>query len=91
LLKTDNFLEFLLEKAREKENRPEMLPNPLPTYNHDFSKYPERIRVSFGDGSTAIYDLRVEMPAPQIVESVKIIRKWKQGYVNQPARRRRRK
>ena len=87
-MKPDRLLDFLLEQ--EKASRPEMLPNPLPTYDHDFSKYPERIRVSFGDGSTAVYDLRVEQPAPQIVESVKIIRKWN-GYVNQPARRRRRK
>ena len=87
-MKPDRLLDFLLEQ--EKANRPEMLPNPLPTYDHEFSKYPDRIRVSFKDGSTAVYDLRVEMPAPQIVESVKIIRKWN-GYVNQPARRRRRK
>ena len=87
-MKPDRLLDFLLEQ--EKANRPEMLPNPLPTYDHEFSKYPERIRVSFSDGHTAVYDLRVEMPAPQIVESVKIIRKWN-GYVNQPARRRRRK
>ena len=87
-MKPDRLLDFLLEQ--EKANRPEMLPNPLPTYDHEFSKYPDRIRVSFDDGRTFVYDIRTEQPAPQIVESVKIIRKWN-GYVNQPARRRRRK
>ena len=87
-MKPDRLMDFLLEQ--EKANRPEMLPNPLPTYDYDFSKYPDRIRVSFADGRTFVYDIRTEQPAPQIVESVKIIRKWN-GYVNNPARRRRRK
>ncbi|MBO7709584.1 MAG: hypothetical protein J6S83_03890 [Lachnospiraceae bacterium] len=71
--------------------RPEPLAKVVPYYEHDFSERPEQIRVSFSDGSTAIYDLRTDQPAPVIIENIKIIRKWKQGYVNQPARRRRRK
>lgn len=69
--------------------RPEMMEKPLPVYAYETSIYPDQIRVSFRDGSTAVYDLRVEQPAPQIVESIRIIRKWKQGYVNKPMRRRR--
>ena len=71
--------------------RPEILPKPVPYYWFDFSVIPDQIRVSFSDGSTAVYDLRTDQPAPVIIENIKIIRKWKQGYVNQPARRRRKK
>ena len=75
----------------ETADRPTILPKPLPVYEHNFSEYPEMIRVSFSDGSTAVYELRVEQPAPVIIENIKIIRKWKTGYVNQPEIRRRRK
>lgn len=60
--------------------------------DHDeFSRHPGRVRLMFRDGSTAIYDLNVEQPAPVIIENIKIIRRMKQGYVNQPMRRRNRK
>lgn len=72
-----------------KYPRTRILTLAVPKYEHESSKYPEHIRVSFADGHTAVYDLRVDQPAPQIVESIKIIRRMKQGYVNQPARRRR--
>lgn len=72
-------------------NRPEMMDRAVPYYGHAWSKYPDQIRVSFEDGSTVIYEARMEQPAPVIVENIKIIRKWKSGYVNQPERRKRRK
>jgi len=72
-----------------KYPRKRILTLAVPKYEHESSKYPEQIRVSFADGHTAVYDLRVDQPAPQIVESIKIIRRMKQGYVNQPMRRRR--
>lgn len=72
-----------------KYPRKRILTLAVPKYEHESSKYPEHIRVSFADGHTAVYDLRVDQPAPQIVESIKIIRRMRQGYVNQPARRRR--
>ena len=78
-----------LERTLEALTRPEMLDKAVPTYEHDFSQYPDQIRVSFSDGHTAVYDLRVEQPHPVIVENIKIIRKWKQGYVNRPERRKR--
>lgn len=71
-------------------DRPEPLPEVVPYYDHEFSKHPDHIRVSFADGSTAVYDIRLDQPHPVIVENIRIIRKWKQGYVNKPARRRRR-
>ena len=75
-------------KVVEGEHDPEII-GIFSTYEHEFSRHPEKIRVSFKDGSTAVYDLRVDQPHPVIVETIKIIRKWKQGYVNQPQRRRR--
>ena len=79
-----------LKKRREQQARKRILPNPLPIYGAD-CEIPEAMRVSFSDGSTEIYDLRRNGPAQVIVENIKIIRKWKQEYVNQPARRRNKK
>ena len=70
--------------------RPTMLDKPAPMYETAYSKYPDRVRISFEDGTTAVYELRYDQPHPIILENVKIIRKWR-GYVNQPPRRRRRK
>ena len=68
--------------------RPEILPEPVTYYDTDYSMIPDRIRVSFNDGSTAVYELRRDQPSPVIMENIRIIRKWKNGYVNQPGRRR---
>ena len=70
--------------------RPEMLPEAVPYYEHDWSAHPDSVRISFSDGSTAIYDIRVEQPHPIILENVRIIRRMN-GYVYQPQRRRNRK
>lgn len=86
----ETFTEFLIRKEKEKERHPEMMPIPEPYYEHETSMYPESIRVSFRNGKTIIYDRRVEQPAPVFEENIRIIRKWKQGYVNQPKRRRNR-
>lgn len=75
-----------IEEAKERW-RPEMLPEPVPYYEYDWSEHPDSVRISFSDGSTAIYDIRVKQPHPIIMENVRIIRRMN-GYVNQPARRR---
>ena len=90
-MKQDGFIDYLLKQEKEREARPEMLPKPAPIYDRESSRLPDRLRASFEDGSTAVYELRIEQPAPVIIENIKIIRKWKQGYVNQPERRRRRR
>ena len=72
----------------ETPERPAMLGKMVPIYDHNTSKHPDRIRVSFDDGSTAVYVMDVEQPHPLVMESIKIIRKWN-GYNNQPMRRRR--
>ena len=77
-----------MSEAREM-TLPEMLPETVSYYDYEISKYPDRIRVSFSDRKTLVYELRAKQPHPIIMENIKIIRKWKQGYVNKPARRRR--
>ena len=72
----------------ETPERPAMLGKMVPIYDHNTSKHPDRIRVSFDDGSTAVYVMDVEQPHPLVMESIQIIRKWN-GYNNQPMRRRR--
>lgn len=71
--------------------RPAMLKEMVPIYEHPTSEMPDRIRVSFDNGKTAVYDLHMNQPAPVIIENIRIIRRMKQGYVNQPMRRRNRK
>lgn len=68
--------------------RPQILDKPLPMYDHEWSELPDRVRISFDNGRTAVYDLRMEQPHPVVMENIRIIRKWR-GYVNQPVRRRR--
>ena len=41
---------------------------------------PEKIRVRFSDGRTAVYDLRVEQPRPVITENAALFGKWNVGY-----------
>lgn len=68
--------------------KPNILEKPA-LYYDDLDEYPYQMRVSFEDGRTIVYERRYDQPHPIIIENVKIIRKWKQGYNNQPARRRR--
>lgn len=84
-------MEEELERILAGHGRPRLLDKVVPKYDTDGSRYPETIRASFTDGRTVVYEIRTEQPAPMIVENIRIIRKWKQGYVNQPERRRRRK
>ena len=69
---------------------PEMMPKPVPIYEHTDSEIPERVRVSFTNGTSAIYDLHTEQPAPQVEKCLTIIRRMKQttvGYQYKPNRR----
>ena len=75
-------------KRMDTPERPAMLGKMVPIYDHNTSSHPDRIRVSFDDGSTVVYVLDVEQPHPMVMESIRIIRKWN-GYNNQPMRRRR--
>lgn len=59
---------------RRRRRRPEILPEPAAYYDRLDSKYPDRIRLSFKDGHTEIYDRRVNQPRPT-------------AYINYPKRR----
>ena len=69
--------------------RPEMLAEALPYYESDISVYPEKVRISFKDGTTIVYDTRTEQPHALIMENIRIIRKWRQILEERPRRRRR--
>ena len=60
-----------------RRRRPPPLPEPATYYDRPDSKYPDRVRISFKDGHTEIYDRRVNQARPD-------------GYVNWPQRRRER-
>ena len=76
------------ENAGEPKNRPKPLPAPAYLYDRD-GRYPDRIRISFEDGQTAVYTLHTEEPHPLVMESIRIIRKWRNedGQAMQPRRR----
>ena len=74
-------------------DRPKALPVVVPHYENDYSYHPDSVRVSFEDGSTAVYDLRMDgMPHPLVLKNIEIMKETKQnikqGYVNNPRRRR---
>ena len=77
-------------KKEKKENRPKPLPTPVYIFDREDSQIPDRIRVSFSDGTTAVYTLHVDQPHPLVEESIRIIRRWRsEGYQYVPPRRRR--
>ena len=77
-------------RRKATPKRPEILDKVMPIYDRDISKHPDSIRVSFEDGSTAVYDIRMEQPHLIILENIEIIRKWNHGYLPEPEKRRRR-
>ena len=69
----------------DEYRRPEMLPEALAYYDTDLSRLPDKLRISFSDGSTAVYCRQVEQPAPVIRTKIEIIN----GYQFEMPRRRR--
>lgn len=70
--------------------RPEPLPGVATYYKDEESLLPDLVRMSFRDGSTAVYELKSAQIHPLIRRNLQILRGWK-GYVNQPKIRRRKK
>ena len=60
-------------KFRVKEGQigPGILPGIVTYFDHECSRIPDRIRVSFEDGTTAVYELKIEQPHPIIAENIK--------------------
>ena len=65
------------------------LPKVVPIYENEHDGHPDALRVSFEDGSTAVYEIRRDQPHPLTIESIETIRKWNTGYMPQPEKRRR--
>ena len=76
-----------IDAILEKHGKPRMLPKPLMSYDTEDSRIPERIRISFTDGTTAVYTLHTDMPGELMYENIRIIREWNR----QDGRRRRRR
>lgn len=70
-----------------KKGRP-LMKAATPFYAREADRHPERIRVTFDDGSEEVYQVHVEQPKPVFVE---VRNRDRRGYVNQPERRRGRK
>jgi len=62
--RVDRNLDRLFRSNQTRVERPVVLDRPGKYYETNFSRIPERLRVSFSDGTTAIYQLAVELPAP---------------------------
>lgn len=60
--------------TKRRRRRPTPLPEPAAYYDKPESKYPDRVRISFADGHTEIYDRRVNQPEQM-------------AYINYPKRR----
>ena len=64
---------------------PKMLPEPLQIYSMN-GKYPDILRVSFNDGSTQIYDLRVQQPEPVLKDQLDHFSELCVGYERKEAK-----
>ena len=60
------------------------LPRVTGIWEHDYSKYPDRIRVPMSDSSVQTYLLSVEMPHPALAAAIENINKM-EGYSHIPA------
>ena len=56
------------------------LPKVTGVYEHEFSKYPDRIRVPMSDGTVVTYTISVEMPHPCFEAAMKSIKKFSANF-----------
>lgn len=61
---------------RRMPQRPKILEKGIAYYDDERSRIPDELRMSFEDGTTAVYRLKTDDPAPILVENIRIIRKW---------------
>ena len=66
-------------ERRIRPQRPHPLPEAAMEYAEESSRVPDTIRVSFEDGTTAVYDRHEDQPAPLVYRNIQIIQSW-QGY-----------
>ena len=66
-----------VEDARQPLKQPSILPRvAVLKHGEEKGRAPELIRLSFSDGSTAVYQLKGDPAEELMLESVEIIRKW---------------
>jgi len=53
------------------------LPKVTGVWEHDVSRYPDRVRIPMSDGKVVTYRIDVEMPHPALVAAVKNIERMK--------------
>ena len=75
-------------RRTEKPERLTPLPEMVPIYEHEHDGHPDALRVSFEDGSTAVYEIRRDQPHPMTIKSIEIIRKWNTGILPEEPKRR---
>jgi len=75
-------------KRLETPERLMPLPEMVPIYEHEHDGHPDALRVSFEDGSTAVYEIRRDQPHPMTIKSIEIIRKWNTGILPEEPKRR---
>ena len=66
--RSDRHLERVFRNGQHIE-RPAVLDRPGRYYESSLSRIPERVRLSFSDGTTAVYQLMIELPAPVFRET----------------------
>ena len=66
-------------ERRMMPRRPRPLPDASYEYSDISSRVPDTIRVPFEDGTTAVYTLKNDQPAPILYRNIEIIQSW-QGY-----------
>ena len=76
-------------KRMEKPERLTPLPEMVPIYEHEHDGHPDALRVSFEDGSTAVYEIGRNQPHPMTIKSIEIIRKWNTGILPEEPKKRR--
>ncbi len=76
-------------KRLETPERLAPLPKMVPIYENDHDGHPDALRVSFADGSTAVYEIRRHQPHPMTIKSIEIIRKWNTGIMPEEPKKRR--
>lgn len=65
------------EAVAEEIKQPSILPRvAVLKHGEEKGRAPELIRLSFSDGSTAVYQLKGDQAEELMLESVEIIRKW---------------
>ena len=66
--------------GRWSQRHPDVLPNPLPIYDQN-ERYPGRMRISFGDGTTHIYTIQPRwMPIRETLRRIRFMGREDVGY-----------